>query len=1292
MSLSDTHIDTMIGTILIIAAPSPAGDQLARMLREQGCVIRTTSYGSATVDAVARTAPNIILLGLGAADGDAAGYTFCRQLQSDMRTQAIPVMFVCSQAAPLDRERIFAAGGADYLVAPFLLAEVQARVQPRLALRRLERELDLRVQARTTDMLQTNRALQADIAARAQTERALRRVERALRALSACNTSLLHARDEAELLTTICQVMVTQGGYRMAWVGFAEHDADKTVRPVAHAGDAQDYISSLQITWDTSERGRGPTGTALRTGTPAVVTNIATDPQYAPWRDAAQRHGYASSIALPLIGGGQILGVLNVYAADADAFDREEVDLLDQLADNLAYGMQTLRERAAHQQMTSALHKREVEYQSLFRHMPSGVAYHQVLCDAQNRPIDLLYVDVNDLFEEHAGFARADVLGRRVTEIFPGITAAEPDLIHIYGQVGLTGVCTRLEFYFPPRDKWFAIAAYSPRPGYCVTISEDISERKQTEAVLRQSEARYQTVIQNFPNGGIFLFDYDLRYTFADGQGLRDVGLSSDMLEGKTIWEIFDAETVTILEPHYRNALAGQNAMFEVAFGGFIYQVHTLPMRDEHGSMTVGMVISQDITRHRELEAALRTNQARMQAMLDNAAAGIIVLDTNGRFREVNDRWLAMTGYTDAEMLQMMPWDITHPDDVAGSRAQFMRLLRGEIRNYRLEKCYIRKDGSMFWADLAVTVIRNMQNEIEMILAVVIDISDRKQAEEAVRQLNADLEQRVLERTHALSQANAALQAEIAERRRTEEALRESRRFIENVANTIPDLLYVYDIITMQNIYVNREIALVLGYTPEQIHAMGTAVIPTLLHPDDLECGTTWQLQRIAAAADGEILELEYRMKHADGTWRRLAVRETVFTRTPDGKPEQILGVSQDITERKQAEAALRRSEERFRLLAEHAPDVLYRYRLAPSRGYEYISPAVTAILGYTPEEHYADPDLALKMSHPDTLGLIQTFHQSPGDYREPLIFHFMSKAGRDVWMEQHSWPIFDEDARLIAVEGIARNVTERKRADEQLRRYAEELQQSVAETRQFAYIVSHDLRAPLVNLKGFAAELQMAMDDIRPALDQALTCLDAPRRQELLTAIDEDVPEALGFITSSVDRMDHLINALLKLSRLGRREITPELLDMQALVTTTLQTLAHQIESRQVAVRVAPLPTVMADPTAMEQILGNILNNAVLYLDPARPGQIDIGGESGNENANIYIRDNGRGITPEDMDKVFAPFRRIGKPDVAGEGMGLAYVQALVRRHGGHIWCASAPGVGTTFTISLPNLLPEEC
>ena len=125
--------------------------------------------------------------------------------------------------------------------------------------------------------------------------------------------------------------------------------------------------------------------------------------------------------------------------------------------------------------------------------------------------------------------------------------------------------------------------------------------------------------------------------------------------------------------------------------------------------------------------------------------------------------------------------------------------------------------------------------------------------------------------------------------------------------------------------------------------------------------------------------------------------------------------------------------------------------------------------------------------------------------------------------------------------------------------------------------------------------------------------------------------------------------------------------------------------------VNVGPLPEVVADRTALEQILGNLLTNAVLYLEPGRPGRIEVGGSRGPDETTFFVRDNGRGIAPEDMPKVFAPFRRAGKQDVKGEGMGLAYVRTLVRRHGGEIRCESQLGVGTTFTFTLPNSIEKE-
>jgi PAS domain S-box-containing protein len=281
---------------------------------------------------------------------------------------------------------------------------------------------------------------------------------------------------------------------------------------------------------------------------------------------------------------------------------------------------------------------------------------------------------------------------------------------------------------------------------------------------------------------------------------------------------------------------------------------------------------------------------------------------------------------------------------------------------------------------------------------------------------------------------------------------------------------------------------------------------------------------------------------------------------------------------------------------------------------------------------------------------------------------------------------IDDEEVMLVVV----RDITERRQAEEQLKSYAAKLEQANEEVKQFAYIVSHDMRAPLVNLKGFASELRAALAVIGAATISILPQLDAGLRKNVETALGEDVPEALGFIDTAVTRMDHFINALLKLSRLGHRELQFELVDTKAIVQTTLGTLAHTIQERQVEVIVGSLPEVIADMTSMEQIMTNIISNAMKYLNPDRPGKIEITAEWGDDEVTFMIHDNGRGIAKEDMDKVFAPFRRIGVQEVPGEGMGLPYVQALVRRHGGRILCESELGVGTTFSFTISSRLEK--
>lgn len=258
---------------------------------------------------------------------------------------------------------------------------------------------------------------------------------------------------------------------------------------------------------------------------------------------------------------------------------------------------------------------------------------------------------------------------------------------------------------------------------------------------------------------------------------------------------------------------------------------------------------------------------------------------------------------------------------------------------------------------------------------------------------------------------------------------------------------------------------------------------------------------------------------------------------------------------------------------------------------------------------------------------------------------------------------------------------------EERVRERTSELGRANEEIQRFAYIVTHDLRAPLVNIMGFTSELEQSVATLQGFVDRHDGDDNTPDLEAVRLAAREDLPEALGFIRSSTRKMDGLINAILKLSREGRRVLKPERIDLPGLLDAAAAAVQHQVSAAQGEITIeSRVPSLVADRLSVEQIIGNLLDNAVKYRRPNVPLRIAIRAKAKPGGlVDIAVEDNGRGIDAGDHERVFELFRRSGQQDQPGEGIGLAHVRTMARNLGGDISLNSTFGQGSVFTLTLP-------
>jgi PAS domain S-box-containing protein len=782
-------------------------------------------------------------------------------------------------------------------------------------------------------------------------------------------------------------------------------------------------------------------------------------------------------------------------------------------------------------------------------------------------------------------------------------------------------------------------------------VTRDATETRQHEESLRKSEERYRQLVELYPDALIVVHEGQIVFANAATQKLLGASSPEELL-GRTFLDFVATDARDDVSHRLHEALnRGSNNPWQFSGGPtFVSEQIVRPdgieLEAEMAATALRFendlsvqVILHDVSAQRAAAIALRESEARKTAILETSHDAIVSVDHKGIVREWNAAAERIFGYRRETALGQRLESLIVPASLTEKYlpglADYLMTGAASLIGRPVEVMAKRQSGEQFPMELALTQIP--ASDPPFFTAFIRDITDRKQAEEALRRSEAR-KAAVLE---------TALDAIIS--------IDQDGKIIE--WNPSAERIFGY----------SRELA--LG------RDMAELIVPKAT-ADARGKG----LARFLQTGRGRTLghRMEVMALRANGAEFPV---ELTITKIPGEGPQVFTTFVRDITERRRTEEALRKSEERFRLLVEGVEDYAI-YMLDTHGRITTWNAGAERIMGYRAQEiigrrfhrFYTADDVERKK--PDQALAVATAEGRFQDERWQ-----MRKDGTQYWASFVITALRDESGKLTGFSTIARDITKRKHAEDEIRRLNTELEQRVQERtaelqvayqemEAFSYSISHDLRAPLIHIAGF---VEMLKSDLGPSLD-------------------EKSSRHLQTICDSTESMGRMIADLLTFSRIGRAEMHKVRFNLADTIKDVRRDLQPQIQNRKVTWIIPELPEVCADPFLLRQALFNLLSNALKFSRQREETRIEITVETTDREHIFAVRDNGAGFDMKYASKLFGVFQRLHAADeFEGTGIGLANVRRIIGRHGGRTWAEGVVDGGATFYFSLPIITDNE-